>query len=69
MYQSMTYRPNYEELAKRMAKDSSNFAHYLGELYIVSDPKNRLKIKEAFWENFHRFMTEEERIKYSFNGA
>ena len=69
MYQSMTYRPNYEELAKRMAKDSSDFAHYLGELYIVSDPKNRTKIKEVFWENFHRFMTEEERIKYSFNGA
>ena len=65
----MIFRPNYEDLAKRMAKDSSNFAHYLGELYIVSDPKNRTKIKEVFWENFHRFMTEEERIKYSFNGA
>ena len=65
----MIYRPNYEELAKRMSKDSSDFAHHLGELYIVSDPTNRLKIKETFWETFHRFMTEEEQIKYSFNGA
>lgn len=69
MYQSMTYQPNYEELAKRMASNSSDFAHHLGELYIVSDHKNRIKIKEAFWETFHKFMTEEEQIKYSFNGA
>ena len=69
MYKSMTYYPDYEQLAQRMSKDSSNFAHHLGELYIVSDPKNRLKIKEAFWETFHRFMTEEEQIKFSFNGA
>ena len=69
MYTSMTYHPDYNELAQRMTKDSSSFAHHLGELYIVSDSKNKKKILENFREYFTRFMTEEEQIKYSFNGA
>ena len=69
MYTSMTYYPDYDQLAQRMSKDSSSFAHHLGELYIVSDSKNKKKILENFREYFTRFMTEEEQIKYSFNGA
>jgi hypothetical protein len=69
MYQSMTYYPDYEQLAQRMSKDFSSFAHHLGELYIVSDQKNKKKILEGFKEYFLRFMTEEEQIKFSFNGA
>lgn len=69
MFTSMTYYPDYDELATRMANDTSKFAHHLGELYIVSDQKNKKKILEGFKEYFQRFMTEEEQIKYSFNGA
>jgi hypothetical protein len=69
MYQSMTYFPDYENLAKRMAKDSSSFAHHLGELYLVSDQKNKKKILEGFKHYFQMFMTEEEQVKFSFNGA
>jgi hypothetical protein len=69
MYQSMTYYPDYEQLAKRMSQDSSSFAHHLGELYLASDQKNKKKILEGFREYFQRFMTEEEQVKYSFNGA
>ena len=65
----MTYYPDYNELAQRMAKDQSSFAHHLGELYLVSDQKNKKKILEGFREYFQRFMTEEEQIKFSFNGA
>ena len=69
MYTSMTYYPDYNELAQRMSKDTSSFAHHLGELYMVSDSKNKKKILENFREYFQRFMTEEEQIKFSFNGA
>jgi len=69
MYTSMTYQIDFESLAQRMSKDSSSFAHHLGELYIVSDSKNKKKILENFREYFMRFMTEDEQIKYSFNGA
>ena len=69
MFTSITYYPDYNELAQRMAKDQSSFAHHLGELYIVSDQKNKKKILEGFKEYFLRFMTEEEQIKFSFNGA
>jgi len=65
----MTYYPDYEQLAKRMSKDSSSFAHHLGELYLVSDQKNKKKTLDGFKEYFLRFMTEEEQVKYSFNGA
>jgi len=65
----MTYYPDYNELAQRMAKDQFSFAHHLGELYMVSDSKNKKKILEGFKEYFQRFMTEEEHIKFSFNGA
>jgi uncharacterized protein YyaL (SSP411 family) len=65
----MTYYLDYNELAQRMAKDQSSFAHHLGELYMVSDQKNKKKILEGFKEYFQRFMTEEEHIKFSFNGA
>ena len=65
----MTYHIDFESLAQRMIKDNSSFAHHLGELYIVSDSKNKKKILEGFKEYFMRFMTEDEQIKYSFNGA
>ncbi len=69
MYTSMAYQIDFESLAQRMIKDQSSFAHHLGELYIVSDSKNKKKILEGFKEYFTRFMTEDEQIKYSFNGA
>ena len=69
MYTSMTYQIDFESLAQRMIKDQSSFAHHLGELYIVSDSKNKKKILENFREYFTRFMTEDEQVKYSFNGA
>ena len=69
MYTSMTYQIDFESLAQRMIKDNSSFAHHLGELYIVSDSKNKKKILDNFKEYFTRFMTEDEQIKYSFNGA
>ena len=69
MYTSMHYHIDFESLAQRMIKDQSSFAHHLGELYIVSDSKNKKKILENFREYFTRFMTEDEQIKYSFNGA
>ena len=69
MYTSMTYQIDFESLAQRMIKDQSSFAHHLGELYIVSDSKNKKKILENFKEYFQRFMTEDEQIKYSYNGA
>jgi len=69
MYTSPFYQIDFESLAQRMSKDSSSFAHYLGELYIVSDNKNKKKILEGFKEYFMRFMTEDEQIKYSYNGA
>jgi len=69
MYTSMHYHIDFESLAQRMIKDNSSFAHYLGELYIVADSKNKKKILENFREYFTRFMTEDEQIKYSFNGA
>ena len=69
MYTSMTYQIDFESLAQRMIKDQSSFAHHLGELYIVADSKNKKKILENFREYFTRFMTEDEQIKYSFNGA
>ena len=65
----MTYQIDFESLAQRMSKDSSSFAHHLGELYIVADSKNKKKILENFREYFTRFMTEDEQVKYSFNGA
>jgi uncharacterized protein YyaL (SSP411 family) len=65
----MTYHIDFESLAQRMIKDNSSFAHHLGELYIVSDNKNKKKILENFREYFMRFMTEDEQVKYSFNGA
>ena len=65
----MTYQIDFESLAQRMIKDQSSFAHHLGELYIVADSKNKKKILEGFKEYFMRFMTEDEQIKYSFNGA
>ena len=69
MYTSMHYHIDFESLAQRMIKDQSSFAHHLGELYIVSDSKNKKKILENFKEYFTRFMTEDEQIKYSYNGA
>ena len=69
MYTSMHYQIDFESLAQRMIKDQSSFAHHLGELYIVADSKNKKKILEGFKEYFMRFMTEDEQIKYSFNGA
>ena len=69
MYTSMTYHIDFESLAHRMIKDQSSFAHHLGELYIVADSKNKKKILENFKEYFTRFMTEDEQIKYSYNGA
>ena len=69
MYTSPFYQIDFESLAQRMIKDNSSFAHHLGELYIVSDSKNKKKILEGFREYFTRFMTEDEQIKYSFNGA
>ena len=69
MYTSPFYQIDFESLAQRMTKDSSSFAHHLGELYIVSDSKNKKKILENFKEYFTRFMTEDEQIKYSYNGA
>ena len=69
MYTSITYHIDFESLAQRMIKDNSSFAHHLGELYIVSDSKNKKKILENFKEYFTRFMTEDEQIKYSYNGA
>ena len=69
MYTSPFYQIDFESLAQRMIKDNSSFAHHLGELYIVSDSKNKKKILENFKEYFTRFMTEDEQIKYSFNGA
>ena len=69
MYTSMHYQIDFESLAHRMIKDSSSFAHHLGELYIVADSKNKKKILENFREYFTRFMTEDEQVKYSFNGA
>ncbi len=69
MYTSITYHIDFESLAQRMIKDNSSFAHHLGELYIVSDSKNKKKILENFKEYFTRFMTEDEQVKYSFNGA
>ena len=69
MYTSMHYQIDFESLAQRMIKDQSSFAHHLGELYIVSDSKNKKKILENFREYFTRFMTEDEQVKYSFNGA
>ena len=69
MYTSMTYQIDFESLAQRMIKDQSSFAHHLGELYIVSDSKNKKIILENFREYFTRFMTEDEQVKYSFNGA
>ena len=65
----MTYHIDFESLAQRMIKDQSSFAHHLGELYIVSDSKNKKKILENFKEYFTRFMTEDEQVKYSYNGA
>ena len=69
MYTSMTYHIDFESLAQRMRKDNSSFAHHLGELYIVADNKNKKKILENFREYFTRFMTEDEQVKYSYNGA
>jgi len=69
MYTSPFYQIDFESLAQRMTKDSSSFAHHLGELYIVSDNKNKKKILEGFKEYFMRFMTEDEQIKFSYNGA
>ena len=69
MYTSMHYHIDFESLAQRMIKDQSSFAHHLGELYIVSDSKNKKKILENFKEYFQRFMTEDEQVKYSYNGA
>ena len=69
MYTSMHYQIDFESLAQRMIKDQSSFAHHLGKLYIVADNKNKKKILENFREYFTRFMTEDEQIKYSFNGA
>ena len=69
MYTSPFYQIDFESLAQRMRKDNSSFAHHLGELYIVSDSKNKKKILENFREYFTRFMTEDEQVKYSFNGA
>ena len=69
MYTSPFYQIDFESLAQRMIKDQSSFAHHLGELYIVSDSKNKKKILENFREYFTRFMTEDEQVKYSFNGA
>ena len=69
MYSSPFYQIDFESLAQRMIKDNSSFAHHLGELYIVSDSKNKKKILEGFKEYFMRFMTEDEQVKYSFNGA
>ena len=69
MYTSITYQIDFESLAQRMIKDQSSFAHHLGELYIVSDSKNKKKILENFREYFTRFMTEDEQVKYSYNGA
>ena len=69
MYTSMTYHIDFESLAQRMIEDNSSFAHRLGELYIVADNKNKKKILENFREYFTRFMTEDEQVKYSFNGA
>ena len=69
MYTSPFYQIDFESLAQRMIKDQSSFAHHLGELYIVSDSKNKKKILENFKEYFTRFMTEDEQIKYSYNGA
>jgi hypothetical protein len=69
MYTSPFYQIDFESLAHRMTKDDSSFAHHLGELYIVSDSKNKKKILEGFKEYFTRFMTEEEQVKYSYNGA
>ena len=69
MYTSPFYHIDFESLAQRMIKDSSSFAHHLGELYIVADSKNKKKILENFREYFTRFMTEDEQVKYSYNGA
>ena len=69
MYTSPFYQIDFESLAQRMIKDQSSFAHHLGELYIVSDSKNKKKILENFREYFTRFMTEDEQVKYSYNGA
>lgn len=69
MYTSPFYQIDFESLAQRMTKDSSSFAHHLGELYIVSDNTNKKKILEGFKEYFMRFMTEDEQIKFSYNGA
>ena len=69
MYSSPFYQIDFESLAQRMTKDQSSFAHHLGELYIVSDSKNKKKILEGFKEYFVRFMTEDEQVKYSYNGA
>jgi hypothetical protein len=69
MYSSPFYHIDFLSLAQRMSKDSSSFAHHLGELYIVSDSKNKKKILENFKEYFTRFMTEDEQIKFSYNGA
>ena len=69
MYTSPFYQIDFESLAQRMIKDNSSFAHHLGELYIVSDSKNKKKILENFREYFTRFMTEDEQVKYSYNGA
>ena len=69
MYTSPFYHIDFESLAQRMIKDSSSFAHHLGELYIVADSKNKKKILEGFKEYFTRFMTEDEQVKYSYNGA
>jgi hypothetical protein len=69
MYTSPFYQIDFESLAQRMRKDNSSFAHHLGELYIVSDSKNKKKILENFREYFTRFMTEDEQVKYSYNGA
>ena len=69
MYTSPFYQIDFESLAQRMRKDNSSFAHHLGELYIVSDSKNKKKILEGFKEYFTRFMTEDEQVKYSYNGA
>ena len=65
----MHYHIDFESLAQRMIKDQSSFAHHLGELYIVADNKNKKKILEGFKEYFTRFMTEDEQVKYSYNGA
>ena len=69
MYTSPFYQIDFESLAQRMIKDQSSFAHQLGELYIVADNKNKKKILENFREYFTRFMTEDEQVKYSYNGA